>query len=135
VRGSAIDSEWIAAGDPDHLDVEEAITAVRAVEKTVAEVVDRRATAMVTRSSAKLPPLAPGDRVRVRLSALDPAKRRSEKAKFEKNSSGVYWTKAVFEVTGEKMGDHGVQVFSVKGFRGGLMRADLLLVPPGTGDD
>ena len=35
--------------------------------------------------------------MRVRLSALDPAKRRAEKAKFEKDSLGIFWTRDVFE--------------------------------------
>ena len=93
VRGSAIDGDWIGAGDPDHLDVKEAREAVRATEQAVAATIDRRATGMVTRSSSQLPPLKVGDKVRVRLSALDPAKRRAEKAKFEKDSLGVFWTR------------------------------------------
>ena len=133
VRGSsAIDGDWIGAGDPDHLDVKEAREAVRATEQAVAATIDRRATGMVTRSSSQLPPLKVGDKVRVRLSALDPAKRRAEKAKFEKDSLGVFWTRDVFEVTAEKTGDHGAAVFSVSRFRGSFLRADLLLVPPTT---
>jgi hypothetical protein len=106
----------------DHLGVE-------AVTEAVEAAMDKSASRMITRSTAKLAPIAVGDLVRVRLTALDAAARRKAEGAFGKTSTQVHWTSSTHKVTGIEEGRvPGMEVYRVEGYSGGFPRSALLIV-------